>query len=545
MLIHLQGGRVIDPAHGRDAIGDVFIDNGRIVSPPEPGRKPDETYDVSGKIVMAGAVDIHSHIAGSNVTMARLLMPELPALAADKGVPIAPTPAAWSAYATGIRYAEMGYTTVTEPAVMPIHAIEAQRELSRIPIIDVGGLAILGNDDFTLGMLRDRAGASEIEDSVAWTLQHSKCLGLKVINAGGSAAFKFNARTFDLDDVVPAYGVTSRMIVQALQRAVTSLGVPHPVHVHCNNLGVAGNADTAIATMEAAEGLPMHLAHIQFYGYGEEGPKGISSAAPRLAEAIKRHPNVSVDIGQVLFGQTMTLSADILRQFDGRLAAKPRKWEIIQDEGNGTGLVPYKYRSKNVVNALQWAIGLEIMLLAEDLWRVLFSTDHPNGALFVRYPEIIHLLMDRDERARWLERVPAEARELCNLPGLTRELSLSEIAIVTRAGPARVLGLTDRGHLGQGAVGDVAVYSDQADKTAMFGSADLVFKNGELVVRGGDVVKVTWGQAFQVAPGFDAAIERKVARFYDHYYGVNPSSFGVPGSIAGRPDRFQTVPCLN
>ncbi|MGB6949713.1 MAG: formylmethanofuran dehydrogenase subunit A, partial [Methyloceanibacter sp.] len=92
---------------------------------------------------------------------------------------------------------------------------------------------------------------------------------------------------------------------------------------------------------------------------------------------------------------------------------------------------------------------------------------------------------------------------------------------------------------------DVAVYSDQADKTAMFGSADLVFKNGELVVRGGDVVKVTWGQAFQVAPGFDAAIERKVARFYDHYYGVNPSSFGVPGSIAGRPDRFQTVPCLS
>jgi formylmethanofuran dehydrogenase subunit A len=176
---------------------------------------------------------------------------------------------------------------------------------------------------------------------------------------------------------------------------------------------------------------------------------------------------------------------------------------------------------------------------------VLFSTDHPNGALFVRYPEIIHLLMDRDERARQLDRVPQEARELCNLPGIARELSYSEIAIVTRAGPARRLGLTDRGHLGAGAIADVAVYTDQADKTAMFRSADLVFKNGRRVVEHGAVVDVSWGQAFQVAPGFDAAIERKLARFYDRYYGVTPSSFGVPGGIAARPDRFQTVPCLS
>ena len=310
----------------------------------------------------------------------------------------------------------MGYTTVIEPAVIPTHAIEAQTELSRIPIIDVGGLVILGNDDFSLNLVRDGAGPTEIEDYVAWTLQHSKCLGVKVINAGGCAAFKFNARSFGLDDVVPAYGVTSRAILRALQRAVTGLGVPHPVHVHCNNLGLAGNIETAVATIEAAEGLPMHFAHIQFYGYGDEGPEGLSSAAPRLVEAIDAHKNISVDIGQVLFGQTTTLSGDILRQFDGRRAASPKKWEIDQGDGNGTGIVPYKYRAKNFANAVQWAIGLEIVLLASDLWRVLFSTDHPNGALFARYPEIIHLLMDRGERERWLERLPEAARRSATSP---------------------------------------------------------------------------------------------------------------------------------
>lgn len=543
MLIRLKGGRVIDPVHDRDAAGDVFIEDGRIAAALPQGRAADDTHDVSGKIVMAGAVDIHSHIGGSNVTMARLLMPELPALANEEGADIASTPAAWSAFATGIRYAEMGYTTVIEPALIPTHAIEAQTELARIPIIDVGGLVILGNDDFSLGLLHDGAGSSEIEDYVAWTLSHAKGLGLKVINAGGCAAFKFNARSFGLDDVVPAYGVTSRAVLQALQHAVTALGVPHPVHVHCNNLGLAGNVATAVATIAAADGLPMHLAHIQFYGYGSDGPNGLSSGAARLTEAINTHKNVSVDIGQVLFGQTTTLSGDILRQFDGRGAAQPNKWEIIQGEGNGTGLVPYKYRAASFVNAVQWAIGLEIMLLAEDLWRVLFSTDHPNGALFTRYPEIIHLLMDRDERARWLEQVPAEAREVCNLSGITRELTLPEVAIVTRGAPARILGLTDRGHLGAGAVADVAVYTEQKDKTAMFSHANLVFKDGALVVREGEVINVTWGRAFQVAPGFDTAIERKLDRYWDRYYGIGTSSFGVPADIAGRPQRFATVPC--
>ena len=545
MLTCLHGGRVVDPAHDRDGVGDIFVEHGRIVAAPTDGRKPDNSYDLGGKIVMAGGVDLHSHIAGSNVTLGRELMPELPALAAAGGAPIEPSPAAWGSYATGIRYAEMGYTTVIEPALIPTHAIEAQIELAAIPMIDVGALGILGNDDYSLGLLRGGEGGSELQDYVAWTLTHAKCLGLKLINAGGSAAFKFNARTFGLDDVVPDYGVSSRAIMRALQRAVTDLGVPHPVHLHCNNLGIAGNVDTAIATMDAAEGLPLHLAHIQFYGYGVEGDFGLSSAAPRLSEAIHRHNNVTVDIGQVLFGQTVTISGDILRQFDGRNAASPKKWALNQGDGNGTGVVPYRYRAKSFVNAVQWSVGLEIMLLAEDLWRVLFSTDHPNGALFVRYPEIVHLLMERDERARFIETLPEDAREVSNLAGIARELSYSEIAIITRAGPARLLGLRDRGHLGPGAVADIAVYAEQKNKTAMFAKAHLVFKDGALVVRDGEVVDVIWGRAYHVSPGFDKKIERRVADFYDRYYGANVLSFGVPSDIAGRPHRFAEVPCLN
>ena len=57
-------------------------------------------------------------------------------------------------------------------------------------------------------------------------------------------------------------------------RAVHELGVPHPLHVHCNNLGLAGNFETGLTTIAAADDLPLHLAHMQFYSYGKEGERG-------------------------------------------------------------------------------------------------------------------------------------------------------------------------------------------------------------------------------------------------------------------------------
>ncbi|HMJ30849.1 MAG TPA: formylmethanofuran dehydrogenase subunit A, partial [Xanthobacteraceae bacterium] len=76
MLTRIKGGRVVDPANGRDGVADIWIRDGRIIEAPGDARA-DESYDAAGKFVMAGAIDIHSHIAGTNVNTARLLLPEL------------------------------------------------------------------------------------------------------------------------------------------------------------------------------------------------------------------------------------------------------------------------------------------------------------------------------------------------------------------------------------------------------------------------------------------------------------------------------------
>jgi formylmethanofuran dehydrogenase subunit A len=543
VLTRIAGGRVLDPVHKRDAVGDLWLQGERIVAPPPDGRA-DETYDASGCIVLAGGIDIHSHIAGANVNTARLLLPEQHRAHESRPAATPLSNAGWSTFQTGRLYAQMGFTTVVEPAVSPHHALHAHLELADTPVIDKAILAILGNDDFGLSLMRDGAGPNAIRDHVAFTLQSTKALGLKVINAGGAAAFKDNVRSFSFDDVVPHYGVSSRQIVKTLQRAVHELGVPHPLHVHCNNLGLPGNFRTALETIAAAEDLPLHLAHLQFYAYGAEGKLGFSSAAPKLAEAVNAAKNVTIDVGQAMFGQTVTISSDVLRQFSARGQASPRKFIIIDGDANGGGIMPYNYKAGSFANAVQFAAGLELFLLIDDPWRVFFTTDHPNGAPFTAYPDVFALLMSRDVRAEWLAKLPAEVAAVTTLASLTREYSWEEIAIMTRAAPARLLGLKDRGHLAPGGRADVAIYKPGPDIAATFRGAARVYKDGDPVVQDGVLTHYRFGRALRVSPAPDGAMVKRIGDYYEHRYGLDAGLLSVPEAAIPR-EPFETVACLS
>ncbi len=534
MVIRLKSGALYDPEQGLNGeIGDLYIQDGRIVAPPPPGTPVVEEYDLSGKVVMAGAIDIHTHIGGGKVTIARTLLPE------DHRTDPVPRRgrlrsgcghAVPSTYTTGCRYIQMGWTMALEPAVLPSNARQAHFEMRDTPFLDTGGYLMLGSDDFFLRLLARGASEEEIANYVGWTVNACCGLGIKVVNPGGINAFKFNRRALDLDEENPHYGVTPRQVLVALARAVDRLGLPHPLHLHGCNLGAAGNVETTLKTIEAAvdAGVRLHLTHVQFHSYGKEGPYGFSSGAARIAEAVNRHPNISIDIGQILFGQTVTTSGDTMRQFANADHAHPKKWVVMDIECDaGCGVVPFRYRDRNFINALQWAIGLELFLLVEDPWRIFLTTDHPNGAPFTSYPHLIRLLMDRSFRNDQLARLHPDAQKMTVLAALEREYTLYEIAILTRAGPARILGLSDRGHLKPGAVADIVVYTPHEDRERMFSKPDYVFKNGRLVVRDGEIVDQVWGDTHRVRPEFDPAIERELADYFDRYMTVSLGNFKI------------------
>src|SRR5262245_47187986 len=132
---------------------------------------------------------------------------------------------------------------------------------------------------------------------------------------------------------------------------------------------------------------------------------------------------------------------------------------------------------------------------------------------------------------------------MTTLPAITREYSLQEIAIMTRAAPARLLGLKDRGHLGEGALADIAVYSPGVDIAQMFRFAHLVFKDGDLVVRDGRVTHYRWGKALTVKPGYDRAIDRRLSNYYDCHFGNSRDLFAVTERLLPHHEPFREVGC--
>ena len=545
MFIKLKGGKVYDPAHNIDGeIRDIYIVDGKITEtlPPDTGKVKE--YDINGMIVMSGAIDMHTHIGGGKVNIARLMM--LENQPADYSAETLFNAAAPATLATGYRYAEMGYTACFEPAVLPINARQAHMEMADTPIIDTGGYVMLGNNDILMEMIARNADQQTIQDFVAWILHTTQCIGIKIVNPGGISAFKFNQRKLDVDQKTPHYQITPRRIVECLAQAVDALGIPHPLHVHASNLGVAGNVNSTLETVKAANGHRIHLAHVQFHSYGTEGKLGFSSAAAQIAELINNNPHITTDIGQIMFGQTVTTSGDSMSQYAHHQHASPKKWMLMDIECEaGCGIVPFHYQDKKFINALQWAIGLELFLMIKDPWRVFLTTDHPNGAPFISYPHLIRLLMDRSYRNDMLTKIHPYAAEMSHLSGLDREYSLYEIAIMTRAAPAKILGLDKKGHLGDGADADVVVYRPDRNPEIMFAHPLYVFKNGELVVENNKVKMIPRSYTHTVKPEFDKAIEKQIKPHFDKYRSIRfentPISNDEMAELIGSPVIVQ--PC--
>jgi formylmethanofuran dehydrogenase subunit A len=254
----------------------------------------------------------------------------------------------------------------------------------------------------------------------------------------------------------------------------------------------------------------------------------------------------------VLFGQTCTASGDSMRQYAIAKSAHPKKPVVMDIECDaGCGVVPMRYRDKSFVNAMQWVIGLETFLLFDDPWRIFLTTDHPNGAPFFFYPHLVRLLMDKSFRDEALAKISPDAQAQAGLlKSLTREYTLDEIAILTRAGPAKSLGLQDLGHLGAGARADITVYRDEPNREAMFATPEYVFKNGEVVVKNGKVVKVVQGATHVVRPDFDKSIEKPLHDYFDRYLTVRMENYklhddeitkGDKGAIIVQPTKARAA----
>lgn len=524
----LRNGIVYDPLNNVNGERkDLFIHEGRLVEKMDERKA--KVIDLKGKVVMPSGVDIHSHFAGGKVNMGRLLRPEdsmghevskTGLLRSGSGFSLPTT------HLTGYLYARMGYTLANEPAVPPMKSRHTHEEFNETPMLDKSGLLLLGNNHQVIEYVAEEDQES-LNSWISYMLNATKTYGVKAVNPGGVFAWGWNKYINSLDDEVPCYNVTPKEIISGLIQGCATLRLPHPLHIHLNNLGNPGNYETTLESMRMG---PMHITHAQFSSYGGDSWKDFCSEAEKVAKEVNRRAEITVDMGQVVFGETTTITADApfeyhLSQLTGM------KWSNADVENeSGGGVTPYTYRKSSGVNAVQWAIGLELALHVKDPWRVYLTTDHPNAAPFIYYPRIIAWLMDKRYRDKVLGECHRWALERTTLPSLDRELSLEEIVVMTRAGPAKRLDL--RASLSIGDEANLAVYDISPEETEgekieeAFSSAAYTIKNGDIVVKDGRVVREINGRTFWVKTRTEKDIKEDILERF-RYYTIEPENYIV------------------
>jgi len=488
---------------------DIAIRDGKIVEKIDESRA--EEVDASGMIIMPGGVDIHCHIAGSEVNTGRLLRPEDHFNDFERKTPKTRSGVGYSVpstFTTGYRYARMGYTTIMNPSMPPLEAKHTHEELNDTPMVDKGTYPLLGDWWFVLEYLK-KGEIEECARYVAWMMTSTKGYAIKIVNPGGLEAWGSGRNLSSIDDQVPYFGITPREILRGLCKVNKLLNLPHTIHVHTNNLGKPGNYLTALDTMKCVEDLAsedkpaIHITHCQFSAFKGSDWRTLKSGAEEIAKYVNTHSHVTLDMGQVIFADTTTMTADgpfqyTLHELSGN------KWvnHDVETE-TSSGIVPFRYRRKSYVHAIQWSIGLELALLIKDPWKIFMTTDHPNAGPFTSYPRIIAWLMSRKAREATLSRINPRARNRSLLPSIDRELGFCEIAMMTRAGQAKALGLKNKGHLGVGADADIAIYNVNPEtidpsrkyKTVRkaFKQAAYTIKSGEIVAKNGEILKPVEG----------------------------------------------------
>ncbi len=535
----IQNGFVIDPKNDVFEVKDIAIQDGKIVESVDPQSA--EIIDAKGKMVVPGGIEIHAHLATPKVDSGRVLRCDQSRMdpytysdicRAGVWASVPPT------FITGYKYSQLGYTFVTEAASAGLVARHTHEELGEIQPLDKIMFPLFGNFHLVMDYSREKA-YEELAAFVAWILSATKGYAIKAVNPTGVCDWSWGGNVESLDQHIRCFDVTPREAITGLLSAAEHLKLPHPLHLHANMLGRPGNTEITLETMRIASQFPtnresgtnLHMTHIQFHAYGGDSFVTFRSGAEQIAKYLKDHKNVSVDLGQVVFADTTTMTADgpwewILRGISGS------RWvnDDIEVECGG-GVVPYVFKKSSRVNAIQWAIGLEIALMVNEPWRVFPTTDHPNAGTFVNYPHIAAWLISKKAREEILQDIRPSAKKRMILPSLETEFSLKDYIISTRAGPARALGLTQKGHVGNGADADIAIYN--LDPTQEYSKspaklikgltqAALTLKDGIIVQKEGKMIATPPGRTYwidaEVAPNLAEKVEKDIReKFLDHY----------------------------
>lgn len=453
----IRNGHVIDPLNGINGQFDIAIEGGQIAEvAPEIQGATKQILDATGKIVVPGIIDMHSHM--------RTVL----------GHPHAQRMIALAGVCTTLDMAG------------PLDDI-----LDSIPTSGSGvNIAVLeaAREGFTIKTGRpDRA---EREELINKTLEHGG-IGIKLL--GGHFPMDLDVCAAFIDDCAKA-------------KAWVGWHVGNTVH--------GSNIEGLRDAVAASEGKFLHIAHVNSYCRGQ-----VTNELEEALEAIallKQHPNLfSESYLSPLNGTRIIIKDDkplssVTETCLKKVGCTPNKagmqeailkglCGVLCDNGTigelvyGSEGVRY-WQEHNTVATGSFAVNPAISRF------VLAQAKRDNGAFVVDsfstdggcYPRNVIV-----ENGLLLVQFGA--------------ITLSEFVVKSSVNGARVLGLPNKGHLGVGADGDVSILDfDRKKAFATVVNGSVIMHDGKLLGKGTGIVCDERGQSYLKSRGIRTIVKQEL-----------------------------------
>jgi formylmethanofuran dehydrogenase subunit A len=475
-ILHLANTTVIDPTQA-DPPRDLYIQAGKLIATPDD-QQPTQTIDLTGHTILAGGIDMHTHLVTPAMAALRTLQDHI--IPDDVSVQLIGSPS-W----LRDEYLKLGITTAIDAAITPGDAPAARLGLREFEPLNTGFLLLLSHHADLLPLINAGQWVAATEIAVK-LFNHAGAMGIKLVNPGSMHAMDGPALdVIDIDEAVHGMAVTPRQVLTFFLDLADKLNLAHPIHIHLPQLGTPDSAWTTCQWLDAMQGRRAHIAHLQYHCYDYDDEWYLRSDAQRVLKHLDANPQVTADVGLTTFGPAYAMTADLalhdrLVELFGEDAGPALRF---QWEGRTAfGLQPLARDPQDLGYAMQWATGLELILLADNLEQLSLSIDYPNGGAIANYPQLIRCLMDKSFRDAILKQAHPAATQATTLKNITRELTFDEILQLTRISPAHALGLKNKGNLNVGSDADLVIFPRQSpDSTACYASPSRVMIHGRFL----------------------------------------------------------------
>ncbi len=494
----IKNGIVFDPINNISGEKkDLLIESGKIVEKfKHTNSKDTKSIDASGKTVIPGAIDIHTHIASQQTNNIRLL-----------GSKNKEFQQFWNGltldYLTK-EYLKKGYTFIVEANVFPSLAKQTIFNFGQIPILDKAML-INASNLWPLELEYQRGDIEKMSVFISDLLDLVKGFGLKIYNPFEAEEWDFKEIRDDITTNGRLYNFNALAVFRNMTKTIEQIGLHHSIHAHIDGYESEIGELNAIKVLEdiKTQGLKpsqssqtkikrsqiFHLAHASAYSFNDD---------TKLINFFNSNDNFDLDLGFISFNPINPLITSDRRLINKYLDKKktPKKYPIIKGafESEGDHFETFRTLKKNNSEYCRlWSNALNLALRIKDKWKLQFSINFPNYAHLTDIPEILSWLLNKNSRNTFMENMNNEFKQDNPIFSIENIFSINDLIIITRASPAKSLGLGDiKGNLGIGADADINILNinlQEKDSASQIDEIKKAFSDIDTVIKNGIIVK--------------------------------------------------------